>query len=271
MTYQPVTQGTLLRTVKLDGIRLTETVHEQRLQLGPHSHEFFNLTFVLKGSFVESFERNRLELSSNSVLFEPAGVIHSDNFGDRGAHSLIVEPPEHWIQSVNLDSSLLLNPFHLNDPFTSKLVTRIYREFQFPDRFSSLAVQATLLELFSFTFRKIQCRNELKPPWLAKVQNHIEEHFQDALTISSLSKVVDVHPAHLIRSFRKFLSCTPGGYIRRTRLKFAAKLLQETNLSLTEIALSTGFCDQSHFTHSFRRHFGITPRRFRKSNTPNAG
>lgn len=113
MAHRPVSQGILLKTVELDGIRLTETVHEPRLKLEPHSHELINLTFVLKGSFIESFERSSLELCSNSVFLEPAGLMHSDHYGNDGAHSLIAEFGYQWVELVKLDPTLLQNPFHV--------------------------------------------------------------------------------------------------------------------------------------------------------------
>jgi AraC family transcriptional regulator len=51
----------------------------------------------------------------------------------------------------------------------------------------------------------------------------------------------------------------PHSYLVRRRIEHGRRLLQQTELALTEIALSTGFSDHSHFAKHFRRLTGMTP------------
>jgi AraC family transcriptional regulator len=57
---------------------------------------------------------------------------------------------------------------------------------------------------------------------------------------------------------------SPINYITRQRIERAKRLLAETELPISEIALRTGFSSQSHFTTSFRRLAGVTPSSFRR-------
>jgi AraC family transcriptional regulator len=54
-----------------------------------------------------------------------------------------------------------------------------------------------------------------------------------------------------------------GTYLRRLRLDWCADRLVTTKIPLAEIALRAGFADQSHFTRTFRRYTGVTPRAYR--------
>ena len=74
---------------------------------------------------------------------------------------------------------------------------------------------------------------------------------------------MDVHPVLLARAFRTYFGTSPGRYLRRLRLDWAAAELLATQRRLADIALQAGFADQSHFTRAFRRHTGLTPGQYR--------
>ena len=69
--------------------------------------------------------------------------------------------------------------------------------------------------------------------------------------------------SHFARAFRDSVGLTPHSYIVRRRLLQAQELLAKTEQPLAEIALSTGFADQSHFTRRFHQFVGLPPRKFR--------
>lgn len=72
-------------------------------------------------------------------------------------------------------------------------------------------------------------------------------------------------PFHFLRVFAKVLGVTPHQYLVRLRLARAAKLLAEEALSVTEVALESGFADLSNFVRTFGRVAGASPKRFRRA------
>jgi AraC-like DNA-binding protein len=93
---------------------------------------------------------------------------------------------------------------------------------------------------------------------------HMRDHHDTPITNKQLARV-----AHMsLRAFeRKFLSCfhlTPQAYLRKMRMRTASHELVYTNRRLAVVAANCGFADQSHFSREFRRHFGRTPREYRK-------
>ena len=62
-----------------------------------------------------------------------------------------------------------------------------------------------------------------------------------------LSSIAGVHPSHLARKFRSCYKKSIGEYLRQRRVDVAIDLLVGSNLSLTEIALATGFAHHAHF------------------------
>jgi AraC family transcriptional regulator len=74
-----------------------------------------------------------------------------------------------------------------------------------------------------------------------------------------LAVEANVHPVHLTRTFRRRIGVTPGAYVQRVRLERAVAQLASGS-SLAEVALASGFADQSHFSRVVRASLGVTPR-----------
>lgn len=66
------------------------------------------------------------------------------------------------------------------------------------------------------------------------------------------------------RQFHQRFGCTISEYMRRIRIARAQSLLSCSHVEVSDIALASGFCDQSHFTNTFRRVTGMPPRRYRQ-------
>jgi AraC family transcriptional regulator len=76
-----------------------------------------------------------------------------------------------------------------------------------------------------------------------------------------------VHPSHLAHEFRAHRGTTVGEFVRQLRLEWAANVMLSEGASIADIALRAGFCDQSHFSRAFRRHFYATPAAWRREHT----
>jgi len=72
-----------------------------------------------------------------------------------------------------------------------------------------------------------------------------------------------VHRVYLARTFRRHFGCTPGEFARFRRLERSLALLLGTRCSLAEVALRSGFVDQSQFSKAFTRCLGLPPGEYR--------
>ena len=66
------------------------------------------------------------------------------------------------------------------------------------------------------------------------------------------------------KAFSRHIGCTPGSYIRRTRIEFAKQLLLEQDLPLKTIATITGFRSENTFCIAFHRATGMAPKKFQR-------
>jgi AraC-like DNA-binding protein len=88
----------------------------------------------------------------------------------------------------------------------------------------------------------------------------LERDFLQPPTISSLARDVGMNEAKLMRAFKQIYGRTIFDFAQQLRMDRAKKMLESTELSVTEIALEVGYEYSSNFTTAFKRHFGITPK-----------
>lgn len=93
---------------------------------------------------------------------------------------------------------------------------------------------------------------------------YINNHFASNLTLDTLSKTVHTSKYYLCREFRKKTGMTINDYIKSVRILRAKKLLETTTDSVSEIALSVGFINFSHFSSAFKDSCGMPPSAYRK-------
>ena len=108
-------------------------------------------------------------------------------------------------------------------------------------------------------------RGGLAPHALRRVREFIEANLAENITIQALATIAGLSMYHFARTFKQSEGITPHGYLMRRRVRRAQDLLATTNLSIAEIALASGFTDQSHCGRWFRQYVGVTPGSYRWS------
>jgi AraC family transcriptional regulator len=98
---------------------------------------------------------------------------------------------------------------------------------------------------------------------LRRCMEYIDAHLNEEIRLEDLVRESGVSSSHLIRSFRTSTGRTPYQFVLERRIEQAKGLMQDSRLSLTEIALSTGFANQHHLSRVFRKTAGLTPSEFR--------
>jgi len=110
--------------------------------------------------------------------------------------------------------------------------------------------------------------SKLKPErhtHLNAVVDYILQNYSSPISTQTLAKLVGLSVSQLNRRFKTLYQMTPQEFLLRARLKVASQLLATTDESITNIAIDTGFFDQSHFSKFFRRDFAMSPKEFRST------
>lgn len=256
--------GETSQALATDGFRFTEKAYPNHLQIPKHSHELSHFCFVLSGNYQEQIERKVDERTPTALVYYPPDVSHAEKHNSNGKHFL-VEIDSSNLEKVRDYGAKLNEPLLMTNNDSIWLATKMYREFSERDSFSELALESLTIELLIFASRQnLKTRERKRPLWLEKVLEILHSNFQEPNCLNDLADFVGVHPTHLARVFRQIEHCTIGDYIRKVRIENARQRIIRSKETLVEIALNTGFSDQTHFTRSFRNVTGMTPTEFRR-------
>jgi len=226
-----------------------------------HTHADAHFILVSGGDYV-SAAGARPARGQAVLVYNPPGTTHRDHFeAGRGSFFAISLAPQ--LAAATLAGTRGADsPRYLLAPAQHALALRIARSAALEAE--TLSVQALSLELLGTLCERAPSEAPRAPPaWLGLALQLLYDRYVDELSIAEIAARVGVHPIHLARTFRRHFRCTPGEFARYRRLESAVGLLSRTRRPLSEVALSSGFADQSHFTRTFARYFGLPPGQYR--------
>lgn len=93
---------------------------------------------------------------------------------------------------------------------------------------------------------------------------YMDAHLGEACALKDLAASARFSPVYYHRLFCRIMGMTPGQYLRNRRLQTACRLLSDTDLSHTEIALRCGFGTSSYFASAFHARYGLSPKQYRR-------
>jgi AraC family transcriptional regulator len=255
--------GKTSKCLSADGYRFTEKSYHSDAYLPLHSHELSHFCFVLSGRYDERISADHFQRQPSALVFYPPDVSHAEKHFTNGRH-LLVEIDTKRLDAVREYGASLKDPVVLGLESSLWLAARMHREFSERDAFSSLALESISTELLIAASRRLAETGERRPPkWLDRVKEYLRDNSSSPPGLNDLATAAGVHPTHLARVFRQFEGCTAGDYVRGVRIGKARNMMISTDEPLVEIALQTGFADQTHFSRTFKRATGMTPTEFR--------
>jgi len=99
---------------------------------------------------------------------------------------------------------------------------------------------------------------------LTQVEQHIQLHISDSLTVEGLAKLVYLSPDHLTRLFKKKHGETLIDYITKQRMFLAKELIKQNDLTISRVAEKVGYGNYSYFTKTFKKYYGKPPKAYQK-------
>jgi AraC family transcriptional regulator len=176
------------------------------------------------------------------------------------------------IASVTPGALELSDPLAQFDPDIANTCHRLARELNTDCTMSQLhfdalttSIGVQIVRRWSNRGTKVTAfRGGLPPARLRRVEAFLMAHLADDIGLDALAAIADLSPKHFARAFRQSTGLPPHRWLIERRIDRAKTLLRTADLSLAEIALASGFADQSHFTSAFRRGTGVTPGAYRQ-------
>ncbi len=255
----------------------------------PHCHDFLEIVMVTGGLATHYIDGKAAQVSNGDMFIIRPGVVHCfDDERELSIYNLscnlnALELPFNMLRRIpgyNLLFGAEIDPRHAPE-FTTRLslsrgkfshavtlMEKLFYELVFHSPGFEAAVLAHLTEFLVFLGRN--CRhdsgsNSSLLPRLGEAIARMENEYHRPLSIKELAECVCSSPRNFQRVFHQATGVSPLEYLNTIRLRRAAHLLRDRDLSILEVATSCGFRNASYFAKKFRKAFGITPLRFRQS------
>jgi AraC family transcriptional regulator len=230
------------------------------------------VTWQLDGKLVLAKTWSRTAVSNELVVLPPGCEFHARCEGSGQGLWLFLDQ-----QSVSEDDRVrsflgreMVNYSWTRDKLAWMVVSEIRKECQndFPrgPMFLESAAMTFVSQLAYITAgvvphaEQVRALSEMK---LKEVIGYIDSNLHRNVRLSELSGLVQLTPRYFCGAFKQAMGRPPHQYLIEQRIERARTLLEDQNLSLTDVALMVGFNSQSHLNDHFRRLVGITPARYR--------
>lgn len=250
-----------------------------------HWHEEFEITLVQKGTCIYQINLHPYKISQGDILILPPGMLHGT--GEQPETEFITDSFVFCLDMLEsqrtdsctteffapLTSGMLRFPVYLpaEDSMARLLgesFEKIRKTFLQKPLGYELEIKSELLHLFFLLYSQVPYQRSSQEygditEKLKLVLQFIQEHYQQGITVKELAELCHFSEYHFMRFFKRHMNMTSIEYLNQYRLEMASRQLAETNLSVTSIALESGFNNISYFNRVFKRKFGVTPMEYR--------
>jgi AraC-like DNA-binding protein len=256
----------------VDGLELL-SAHFFHHEFPRHTHDYFVIGINEAGNHGNFYRGATQHIGPGSIVLINPGEVHTGfTEGDETWAYRAFYPSVELVQSLANEMTgktegmpYFADPI-IYDPDLFALMVSAHRAFESSEEALECQVQwrTAMAELMWRYLRRqsapISPAHEHRAVKVAK--EFIEACCTEEITLRQLSEVAQLSEFHLIRVFQRCLGVPPHKYLTQVRVEKAKKLLASGH-SIADVALATGFADQSHFTRRFKGLVGITPGQYR--------
>ncbi len=226
-----------------------------------HAHPEHRLVIVLQGEFEEFSGRASYVATPGTAIHRWPGQLHRDAYAGSGCY-LRTTFDDRLIEAVGMPANAHRTAM-ARSPLFRETARRVIEELRWSDAWTPLVVHGLLFELLASVGRA--SGRDHYPSWIDQAVELLIDESSARWTIATLAARLRVDPAEVARSFRRHVGTGVAEFARSRRLDAARDLLAHGDGSVADVALATGFYDQSHLDRAFRRAFATTPSEFRRS------
>ena len=247
-----------------------------------HNHDFYEMNVVLKGEGTHVIENSPIRVRTGDVFVIPPNTVHAyydtrelDVFHILLRPSFIAEnfaeasKAPGFLQLTEIEPFLRKNAMshcflHLSATKLSQLKEDLFLledgSFFDDDKFSAAKKHAAWKMLFWLSYH-LYCQMSSERDKLANkyesniisALEYIHKHYGEKITVDILCKEVFLSRSTFLRNFSSICACSPLSYLNGYRVKKAVEMMENADLTKTEIAHACGFYDLSHMERMMRK------------------
>lgn len=264
-----------------------QTTHGRTTVVQPHIHDSFEILYCMRGAFRLTLGGREYPLQVGDLaLVDPLEIHTTQSMSDgdnlyyvlKFAPEVLYSADQTLFELNPLLTYLQLGNSHqkvflaqeLREGSMEQSIERIYNEYRCKDYAYALAIRTIISGLFLWILRKWHQDNPTEDldsaaaGQLGKALSYMEANYAQEITMSDAAKECDMSYTAFSRFFSKYAQKGFAEALTQLRIKKSMLLLASTDLSVTDIAMQTGFSTTSYFIQRFKSQSGVTPRQFRE-------
>ncbi len=261
---------------------------EVETHVHPHVHSYTELAIILDGTAVHVVDGHTYPLKAGDVFVIKGDTYHSFRELHAMKHCNIMFDPQHFLDGETglkqmpgyqalfmvepyyrkehrFESKLVLDPARLH--FVEDMIHLMLDEYNALRAGSQAVVKTYFASLAAYLSRQYSSHDNPameKLLRLSKAVAYMETNFTEPICLDDVAAIAYLSVRHFSRVFKEIYSVPPMEYIISLRLKHACVLLQDSDTTVSEVALNVGFSNISFFSRCFKERLGLSPRDYRR-------
>jgi len=252
-----------------------------------HKHDFLEMVYVRNGQALHTLNDIETIVNKGDYYIIDYGVMHKYKMINEKTFDIInilFKPRliDETLQNCNRFQDLInhylikvsysvleKNPtniiYHDTDNSIFFIVNQMQEEFNNKGLGYIELMRCHLIEIILLTMRTISKKDIVVNNDISQyILDYIEKNYMNPITLSDISSYLDYSLSYISRKFKKDVGVTFVQYLQQKRMEQSGRLIANTDKKLSEIAELSGYCDIKFFYKIFKKHWGMTPKEFRK-------
>lgn len=267
--YYVYTPSTLAKKLFFYPICIGSFRYESGYRLARDSYDSFLMMYILKGTCFVTVGSHTMQAMTGQLIFLDCYAPHA--YGtDSGFEALWIHfdgpMARIFYETIVSEKGSLLYPAHPDA--IHRFLYNIYDTFRSrapiaEDQISGMITNILSDLLYSEKTQQVSGKTQIG---ISEAISHINKYFYKSITLQELADIAALSPYYFSRVFARETGMTPHKYLISTRMANAKFLLKTSQMSVKEIAIRSGFSDESGFCTAFKKQEGMTPKEYRSSN-----
>ncbi len=246
--------------------------YRQQLDYPPHLHNALEIILLTAGQATAIYGEQRIHLQAGDLFIVFPNQVHGYENSQHAEAYVLIAPTLPYLDAFygNIAQKQpvypVLSPQQWASADTQHLLQMAHADKNTCDQ---KVMQGYLLVLLGKLLPLLELR-ETDPGdtnAICRLLLFLNEHYTDPLSRQDIAQAVGYHQSYISHIFSSVLHTTLTSYITALRLDEARRLLTDTNLPVSRIAVSLGFGSLRSFNRVFSRQVGTTPTAYRKNNS----
>jgi len=233
-----------------------------------HWHEHLELHYVLQGEGVFYLNRKPFKVEEGDLLIINSNELHEGESSLKNFNALVVIFEMDSFSREIANFNVIFQSHIKSDDHIQKLLTSIYEEEEDRKLGYKLVMKGKIYELITYLLRNHVIENQsarentrrnknLKR--LNTVLSYIQDNYAEPIANKELANLIHVSEFHFSHIFKDAMGMSPLSYVNEVRLKKAYNLLEQKDMTISEIAIAVGYQDYNNFGRQFRKLYGYAP------------